>query len=1582
MDEAKICSLHLLFFHFSVNFGLETKKSIIHPRSDSSNRSARFSLSSEKSCSHGLSTFCQARPAIMNDDIEKRVLVNKDGSLSLEMRVRFRLHNDETLQWSTQVKKSPSLTDDSCLLTQDQSHYLQQGQSESCSDPDSTTFEPDGVEFANQALHNALESNQCHCCHHRQEQQYDLWENPAHSHKHTPAPPPRASSHSHSIMRHSHSSSSSSSCHSRRVVRCRARLSNRGGVSGSEQSQLVKEEVCMTEEVQRRVELDQDGDTHVEVCMVSRCCSRSEVTAVDSNLRPHSRKSVEDEVMIEAEVKEERPLSVISNSSHVLQALKEDQDDEDDDLPPSALQCSNEASASPNSQTHLNPKPTSNALVRGSRAASSCHCASASPHSNKSTKIKTSNSEEEGAAHVENVEFKRAVSGLSGHTKASARSRQSGASSACPHCGGCKSVTNTDSRASQRSNLSQHAAPKPPSSLSNQENVNDGGDDGWAPSGMSDGSDSSAVSKQSNKSNLTNYGCFSAMSNVVEDRASSAMSRTSNQSKNSGPSAPAEKDEERAPSATSATSLWSSRSHKSGRNGTTGLTAEIKEERSPSAMSAQFNLSAKSNSLTTSEDTDVQNTVERPVSTVSAKSKTSAKTSSSVKSYKSHMSNFHSEKAASPPKDTAMEDGDTNERACSALSAKSDKSPASTASLNPTDSDAASKETTQIQGQQEEDRPDSVLSAKLSKSNASVKSNTSHRLTCSQCERAVTSHANANDELDGTGKEEEMEIEERATSAMSAKSNLSGNSNKSHNPTNDLERSEEGEERAARKMSAKSIKSKVSAKSNCNGNATAASPSSNVTTEMDVIGNEPVEEKMQERSESVKSAKSENEAKPASAISSKSRESACNDDTGTSCKIEVNNKEEVENTEKGDACEDRAASVLSGKSAVSAKLNCDTGTVSPANDTPEIEVHRTPSSMSGKSSKSQKSDRTAGSSSPNEVDTNEEEKQERVSSAMSGKSRSSVKSSISHEARGPSALSVHSMTSAKFKSSKCRCGAASPHQKVKKEDNEVVKKEEIEEDKELNSEGDKDASEQAPSVLSSLSKRSKREFGEVLSRNSGSISLGLPEDQEQETADSDSGKSHISSIIFKKSEVEVKTVTPKLPKSTEELETTSGSQGSVPVDIPTIKTQGGGEEGEEVGGETEERAVCAFSAKSGYSVKSSKSHKSTCNCSRAASSTKTGNDLETGSHLDTPENRASSAMSSSSAKVRTKSPLRAGPKPSNGKATSTGDSTNNETENQVVSRPANNASIQAKNHGTLRPELAASAHSGLKIKVSKQRKEEEKEDHNSLSAVKAQKAKSSAGSDSGSVRSVKTSRLLKEETAVKSPSPCSLHNSKPSIKVVTSTESSLSHPLSAADLLREKVCAERPHSQGSKASAASGKTRSDKSGKSHKNRNQKDQEEELQVTPACLPSTSPNEVVSDWLRSIPVNSCMLTPGDELNQRGEEQEDVEEQPGKDVTIEEEEEDPGDGGDTEGKAQVEEEELKEEQAECDEAKEDERSEAAAHDAAEALPRNCHSSAAVMKVLLSSSLGRCHSLPEVSQRLYGYGTHVRLNMYVCNS
>ncbi|KAF3857132.1 hypothetical protein F7725_008991 [Dissostichus mawsoni] len=186
-------------------------------------------------------------------------------------------------------------------------HYLQQGQSESCSDPDSSPFAlkvwiiPTKIVLwretdARAATKDRSSSTTCG--------------KPGT----LPQTPPCPSSTC--IQTHHHKAYTLFFfLFVLRVVRCRAR--------GSEPSKIVHEEMFVTEQV----EVEQDGDTCVEVCTVSRGCSRSEVVAID-------KKSVaEEEVMMEDD---ERPLSVISCSSHVLQSLKEDQDDE---LPPSASQC-------------------------------------------------------------------------------------------------------------------------------------------------------------------------------------------------------------------------------------------------------------------------------------------------------------------------------------------------------------------------------------------------------------------------------------------------------------------------------------------------------------------------------------------------------------------------------------------------------------------------------------------------------------------------------------------------------------------------------------------------------------------------------------------------------------------------------------------------------------------------------------------------------------------------------------------------------------------------------------------------------------------------------------------------------------------------------------------------------------------------------------------------------------------------------------------------------------------------------------------------------------------------------------------
>ncbi|XP_051829540.1 retinitis pigmentosa 1-like 1 protein [Antechinus flavipes] len=107
----------------NANWELKAKKSVIHSRSESSNKLRQLSLTSEKSYPNASRASISsgspipttntnasekspgAIPFGPNDDIEKKVHVNKDGSLSVEMKVRFRLLSEEMLQWSTQLRK-------------------------------------------------------------------------------------------------------------------------------------------------------------------------------------------------------------------------------------------------------------------------------------------------------------------------------------------------------------------------------------------------------------------------------------------------------------------------------------------------------------------------------------------------------------------------------------------------------------------------------------------------------------------------------------------------------------------------------------------------------------------------------------------------------------------------------------------------------------------------------------------------------------------------------------------------------------------------------------------------------------------------------------------------------------------------------------------------------------------------------------------------------------------------------------------------------------------------------------------------------------------------------------------------------------------------------------------------------------------------------------------------------------------------------------------------------------------------------------------------------------------------------------
>ena len=101
---------------------------MIHSRSRSGSRPQRFPLLSEMSGlsdplvtlnhawmgpapdRHPQDTPAQLSPLVASDDVEKKVHVNEDGSLSVEMKVRFHLLGNDMLLWSRRVGRASALT--------------------------------------------------------------------------------------------------------------------------------------------------------------------------------------------------------------------------------------------------------------------------------------------------------------------------------------------------------------------------------------------------------------------------------------------------------------------------------------------------------------------------------------------------------------------------------------------------------------------------------------------------------------------------------------------------------------------------------------------------------------------------------------------------------------------------------------------------------------------------------------------------------------------------------------------------------------------------------------------------------------------------------------------------------------------------------------------------------------------------------------------------------------------------------------------------------------------------------------------------------------------------------------------------------------------------------------------------------------------------------------------------------------------------------------------------------------------------------------------------------------------------------
>ncbi|XP_050827861.1 retinitis pigmentosa 1-like 1 protein [Serinus canaria] len=121
--------------------------------------------------------------SLVNDDIEKRVHVNKDGSLSVEMKVRFRLLNDETLQWSTQIKKSNLMNqlpcEESGVEEDSGADPLQKMNPEASSEADDSLYPCDIDSYMSRLEESEYDEAHCHSCG-KKHQDYDIWKNPMH----------------------------------------------------------------------------------------------------------------------------------------------------------------------------------------------------------------------------------------------------------------------------------------------------------------------------------------------------------------------------------------------------------------------------------------------------------------------------------------------------------------------------------------------------------------------------------------------------------------------------------------------------------------------------------------------------------------------------------------------------------------------------------------------------------------------------------------------------------------------------------------------------------------------------------------------------------------------------------------------------------------------------------------------------------------------------------------------------------------------------------------------------------------------------------------------------------------------------------------------------------------------------------------------------------------------------------------------------------------------------------------------------------------------------------------------------------
>ncbi|XP_035262888.1 retinitis pigmentosa 1-like 1 protein [Anguilla anguilla] len=1490
----------------NVNFGLETKKSIIHPRSDSSNRSTRFSLSSEKSYPNGLNaspgnsgcagTCPHTKGSLTNDDIEKRVIVNKDGSLSVHMSVRFRLLNDETLQWSTEIKKSAVGTE-CCLGKEEEPSGLQQGKTQGFSEPESISGCEVEDTYTTKLEQMLLEESRCqNCCNHCQE--YDIWKHPLHSDP-DPTRPARSSS------------SSTSSC---KIVCKKASVASMHTVSCSSEEyteHVVEKATC----IQQTAE---DRDTRVEFCSVSRCCSHSEICTASpgprgdqknntkcDQARPDSSSSIcshKEQISVKVNgVIEDRPTSAISNSSKVLEALREDQDDdendEEEDLPLSAFRASVRSCmqlAANNQKLQSAGTPEENPEVSAIGTKLNCSTSSASPII---------------------------------HLTPRPPSRESNCSAHSSH-----------------PRKSNKAASPEPDSLPNEAEQEDDNE-----KRKKSGASSRQTSKCHGGASSETEGAQGDCKRAFSSRASRA-SKTSEHScymrvsptglEGTGQSATGE-TEERSISNTSTGTQTSSRSrnahvclHCQGSNGTAGTQAseipaqidveEMAEEADPrSAIAASAGSNASTRSVKSNKFEHTTGT-ETPASNVSG----------------------------NPPKgDKEQEEPEPGDRAASAGSIKSRVSEQSGKSHRSMCS-ACSRSVAGLMVSvcpAEGEAEGKSISAESGKTTPSAQCTSEHNASVARLAKSEDTNGQVSEEIAGC-------VAGRAISSMSDKSHTSEQSKSSR--CSELTATER-----AVTQKPERVAEDCREKEDLNGKR----PDSTMSTKTNVSANS-------KRSNVSQGNLSERALTPASATSpgetverGASGMSKCTTQSSTRSKASTKPSAKLDNTERAPS----ATSAKSNSCAMSRKSNKSEGPTAAAELNGDIGPLNTETRIASALSLSSKASVKSGSSSKL-IHNGFKEASDRVSSPATPGSEQEGND------RAGSTFSVQTTASGRSqKSSKCHCVASER-------------------------DGTPADAERVDRVVSVKSAKSQHSDSERLVTPTSMVSISIGAVEEQAASDAEE---RFRSTISENSLVSARSI-----KSQGQSERSTPETTILPMVCET--------EGSSPQAGTPASATSGMASGSETEVASVKS-----------TSTKNSRKSESDHYLHVHKDRTSSAMSKASRKKSPSKHSRPASKTSwvaeNARKLPSEverevDAVADEEVSRVSSRSSRSNGV---GEGTMPRSISkASAHSTTSKSTMKNHcitaadKRPKSSQSNASSHLQVKEQLTKPESINGSVQSVKTKSSkkvpindLKVEEASRPNSASSQDRLSPSLPkqrshshkgpamlLGNSGDSILSNSLSAADLLRKNCnsrqamgrpkstaseslhnrapevidCGKHENNYKSEKSCKSG-TRKGSSSSRH---NVEDEMSEL--VPSSLPDTSPIEVVNEWLKKIPSDNSIYEVGDNFEECCEGREAVEGQKeSEDLT-----------NDVTGGDQAFE-EGKEQQIKA-EAPEKIKDEICAPEAAElehpdttdmaqspeskclirdSFTKGCHSSVQVMKVLLSSKLDRCNSLPEVSP-VYG--------------